>query len=212
MQYFITGTDTNIGKTLVAAILTLATRGYYWKPIQSGVATEMADLDQVKALTQLPEAHFLPSHYTLQAPLTPSQAAVLENKQIDLTQCSLATLSTTKSALFVEGAGGVYVPVTANACIIDYMQMLALPVIIVCRGTLGTINHTLLTIHALRQRNIAIKGIIFSGELHLPSQYEIECFGNVTTLMHVPSFATLTPTILQAWVTEHRQTILAALT
>ncbi|CAN5303967.1 N/A [soil metagenome] len=214
MRYFITGTDTSVGKTLVAAALTLATRGCYWKPIQSGVAVEAADLTQVKAYTQLPHHHFLPSRYTLQAPYTPSQAALLENIDIDLTTCLLPKISSqcpATKALFVEGAGGIYSPLTTNACIIDYIQMLGLPVIIVSRGTLGTINHTLLTIAALHQRNIPIKGIIFSGELHVPSQLDIERLGGVTTLFHLPAFTELTSAILQAWVAKHRNKILQAL-
>lgn len=178
--FFITGTDTNVGKTLTAAMLTAFLGGCYWKPIQSGMPS---DRERVQQLTGLPDAHFYPSQYTLKASLSPDQAAELEGITIDLTQCQLPK---TAYPLIVEGAGGVFVPINQNECMLDLMQQLALPVIVVSRGTLGTVNHTLLTLEALRKRQLDIEGIVFSGELNPANQTAIETWGKVKTLFHIP--------------------------
>lgn len=204
-QFFITGTDTHVGKTLVSAILTLALQARYWKPIQSGIADEMADQDKVRALTGLPKTCFFPSTYALQASLSPDQAARLENIDIDLAQCILPNVS---GSLIVEGAGGVHVPLNAHACMVNLMKQCALPVVIVARGTLGTINHTLLTIEALRARQLTIAGVIFSGELNFQNQQAIEKWGQVRTLLHIPKFTNVTPKVVQEWVRNNQYKII----
>src|SRR5262249_34913514 len=113
--------------------------------------------------------------------------------------------------LVVEGAGGVYVPLNQQDCILDLIQKVALPVIIVSRGNLGTINHTLLTIAALRQWNIPIHGIVYSGELNPANQIAIEKWGDVKTLFHIPKFENLTKDILSMWIDQHKKKILEAL-
>ena len=198
--YFITGTDTGVGKTLVAAILTWILKGCYWKPIQSGVQEDLPDLEQVKNLTRLPAEHFFPSRYLLQAPLSPDQAAALEQVTLDLDQCELPQ---TDKTLIVEGAGGVCVPLNEQHNMLDLMQKLALPVIIVARGTLGTINHTLLTIEGLRQRQIPIHGVVLNGPLNPANQKAIEKWGQVRTLFHVPFFDTIDASILQRWIYDY---------
>lgn len=200
-QFFVTGTDTGVGKTIVSAILTLLLDGCYWKPFQSGAADEISDHERVQQLTNLDETRFIPSTYTLQASLSPYLAACLENIEIDLAQCVVP--STTKH-LIVEGAGGVLVPLTSRALMIDFMQQLNLPIIIVSRGTLGTINHTLLTIQALRQRNLPIYGIIFCGKLDISNQSMIEKISQVRTLFHIPQFNELNKVVLHNWLSEHR--------
>lgn len=206
--YFIAGTDTNIGKTVVSAVLTLALKACYWKPIQTGLADDLPESVTVQQLTGLSNAHFLPSVYQLQASLAGDQAAELENVVIDLSKCSLPTVSET---LIVEGGGGVFNPVNKSETMMDLIEKLQLPVIIVSRGTLGTINHTLLTIEALRRRDIVIQGVIFSGELMPKNQYAIEQKGNVNTLLHVPYFKNLTNQILQDWTMSQQQNIISRL-
>jgi dethiobiotin synthetase len=198
--YFITGTDTGVGKTLVSAILTSILQGCYWKPIQSGVAEEIPDLEQVKNWTQLSEGHFFPSRYTLQAPLAPDQAAALEKRKLDLDECILPS---TPKPLIVEGAGGIYVPLNDQHTMLDLMKKLALPVIIVARGTLGTINHTLLTIEGLRRQEIPIHGVVFNGKLNPANQKAIEKWGQVRTLFQVPFFDTIDASILQRWIYDY---------
>lgn len=207
-QFFVTGTDTNVGKTLTAAALTLALKAHYWKPIQSGVSDERADCETVQALTGLASTHFYPSNYVLQASLAPDQAAKLEGVDIHLSNCQQPV---TDGPLVVEGAGGVFVPLNQTHCLFDLMQQLALPVIVVSRGSLGTINHTLLTIEALRQRQLIVKGIIFSGELNPENQIAIEKWGQVKTLFHLPYFEPLTKEIFQAWVLGNQQKIVESL-
>jgi dethiobiotin synthetase len=207
--YFITGTDTGVGKTLISAVITLALEGYYWKPVQSGIADDVTDTKIIQTLTDLPAQHFFPSTYKLQASLSPNQAAAKENIKIDLHQCQLQN---PRYPLVVEGAGGICVPLNSEHNMLDLMQQLALPVIIVSRGTLGTINHTLLSVLALREREIPIHGIVFSGELNPDNQKNIEELSGVRTLFHLPWFTSLTKNHLQHWVDQHRHIILEALT
>jgi malonyl-CoA O-methyltransferase len=207
-QYFITGTDTGVGKTIVSAVLTFALQSHYWKPIQSGIADETPDTEQVQHLASLNNQSIIPSTYTLQASLSPDQAAQQEGVTIDLLKCQLPT---TMQSLIVEGAGGVFVPLNDQYCMMDLMKQLNLPVIIVSRGTLGTINHTLLTIAMLRQRHIPIQGVIFNGELNPDNQRAIEKWGEVKTLLHVPHFESLSRHDFQAWVLKKKSLILEAL-
>lgn len=208
-QYFITGTDTGVGKTLTAAILTLALKSVYWKPIQSGIADEISDCESVKILTQLPDAHFLPSNYSLKASLSPDQAAELENISIDMNTISLPQMH---KNLIIEGAGGIFVPLNHDTLLLDLMKKFNLPIIIVTRGTLGTINHTLLTIEALRNRGLNVHGIIINGRLNPKNQVAIEHWGKVTTLFHIPQFDELTPEIIRNWTINNREMIRNKLT
>ncbi len=198
--YFITGTDTGVGKTLVSAILTWVLKGCYWKPIQSGLREDLSDLEQVKKLTGLSRDHFYPSRYQLQAPLSPDQAAALEQVTLDLDQCDLPK---TEKPLIVEGAGGAYVPLNEQHTMLDLMKKLALPVIIVARGTLGTINHSLLTIEELRRRDIPVHGVVLNGDLNPANKKAIEKWGRVQTLFHVPFFDTMDASILQRWIYDY---------
>jgi len=198
--YFITGTDTGVGKTLVAAILTYVLKGCYWKPIQSGVQTELPDQEQVRLLTGFSAEHFAASTYVLQAPFSPDQAAVLENRTLDLRACQLPQ---TDKTLIVEGAGGIYVPINDEHNMIDLMKKLALPVIIVARGTLGTINHTLLTIEGLRRHEISIHGVVFNGQLNSANQKAIEKWGKIRTLFQVPQFDKIDAPELQRWIYDY---------
>jgi len=202
--FFITGTDTNVGKTLASAVLTLALRGHYWKPIQTGVADEMADAHKVREWTGLPPQHILPSRYLFQASLAPDQASALEETPIHLSSCTKPNVH----SLIIEGAGGVFVPINASHCMMDLMAEVALPIIIVTRGSLGTINHTLLTIAALRQRALPIHGILFSGEWHAANQAAIEHWSGVRTLFRIPLFPTVNATVLHDFVTQHHQQIM----
>lgn len=207
-KFFITGTDTLVGKTVTSAVLTLALQAYYWKPIQTGLADDLPEQETVRRLTGLNEAHFLPSIYAFQASLAIDQAASLENTAVDLSRCNLPEIA---RSMIVEGAAGVFHPLNTTNTMFDLIKRLNLPVIIVSRGTLGTINHTLLTIEALRHRQIPIQGIIFSGELNPKNQTAIEQWGKVRTLLHIPHFHGLAKPILQKWVADHQSTILEGL-
>lgn len=178
MSYFITGTDTNIGKTLVSSWLCLHTKYNYFKPIQSGTI-ESVDRLEVQRLS----GTFCYSEcYSLKEPLSPHMAARHEGIRIDLSTINLPQTSN----LIVEGAGGVFVPLNDQYVMLDLMVKFNLPVIIVARTTLGTINHTLLTIQAIRQRGLTIAGVILSGEPNADNATAIEHYGNVSVLATLP--------------------------
>ncbi len=207
-KFFIAGTDTNVGKTVVSAVLTLALQAYYWKPVQTGLKNDLPEHETIKRLTGLAYTHFFPSVYALQASLAIDQAAQLENTSIELAHFNLPDIA---CSLIIEGAGGVFHPLNTTHTMFDLMEKFNLPVIIVARGTLGTINHTLLTIDALRHRKIPIHGVIFSGELNRENQFSIEQWGKVRTLLHIPYFNSLTKPVLEKWVFENQTTILEGL-
>lgn len=198
--FFVTGTDTHIGKTLTSSVLMLALKAHYWKPVQSGES----DTDYVKKITQLPAERFFAPQYALKASLSLDQAARLENITLDLSRCQLPQ---TDHTLIVEGAGGVYSPLNDHHHMLDLMAQIKLPVIIVARGTLGTINHTLLTIEAIRQRGLTIEGIVFSGELMIENKKSIEKWGNIRTLFHLPHFNSISTESIHQWVDENQQLI-----
>ena len=159
-SYFITGIGTGIGKTFVSAILTEALKADYWKPIQSGDLNN-SDSKKIKALISNEQSFIHPEAYRLTKPLSPHAAAKLDKTTIDVKKIKLPK---TKNTLIIEGAGGVMVPLNDKALMIDLIEQLNAQVIIVSQNYLGSINHTLLTIEALRNRNIPIAGIVFNGK------------------------------------------------
>jgi len=180
--YIVTGTDTGIGKTTVAAMLVLALDASYWKPIQSG-AEEGTDRQRVQALTQLPDDRFLPERYVLSQPLSPHRAAELDGIEIEAEALALPALDRT---LVIEGAGGLMVPVTRNKLQIDVFADWSLPIILCARTALGTINHTLLSIEALRSRHMRLHGLIFVGDDNPDNMRTIADFSGARILGHVP--------------------------
>jgi len=158
--YIVSGTDTGIGKTTVAAMLLLALDALYWKPLQSGTQ-DGTDRGRVQALTHLPADRLLPERYVLSQPLSPHRAAELDGVAID--PKSLA-VPAAERMLIIEGAGGLMVPITRHLLQIDVFADWDLPVILCARTALGTINHTLLSIEALRSRRMRLHGVVFIGD------------------------------------------------
>ena len=187
----VTGTDTGVGKTVVAAMLTLALDAVYWKPVQSGIA-EGTDAATVAALTDLGPEHFILERYLLKQPLSPHRAAELDGIEIDPHALSLPAAAPRGRLLIVEGAGGVMVPLTRRTLFIDVFQRWGAPVIVCARTALGTINHTLLTIEALRRRHIPILGVVFVGEPVPDSERTICELGQVKRLGLLPPLPVLT--------------------
>ena len=183
--FFITGTDTDVGKTVASAWAVLHLNGAYYKPVQSGIDDGMSDNETVRALTDLDDQSFFPSDYNLGAPLSPHEAARLESVRIDMTALRLP--SSTRP-LIVEGAGGVLVPLNENALMVDLMARFALPLIVVARSGLGTINHTLLTLEALRGRGLAVAGVIMNGGENTANRKAIETYGGTRILGVLPRF------------------------
>jgi dethiobiotin synthetase len=180
--YIVTGTDTGIGKTTVAAMLVLALDAVYWKPIQSGTE-EGTDRQRVQALTQLPDDRLLPERYVLSQPLSPHRAAELDGIEIKAETLVLPAFDRT---LVIEGAGGLMVPVTRNKLQIDVFADWSLPIILCARTALGTINHTLLSIEALRGRHMRLHGLIFVGDDNPDNMRTIADFSGARILGHVP--------------------------
>ncbi|MDZ4843707.1 MAG: dethiobiotin synthase [Hyphomicrobium aestuarii] len=181
-RFVVTGTDTNVGKTVVAAGLVAALDGEYWKPIQSGLGGQ-TDTDTVRALSGLPPDRFHTEAYRLTAPLAPLHAAIADGVTID--EARLVPPHAMRP-LIIEGAGGLLVPVTQNLTMADLFARWQIPVVLVARTALGTINHTLLSIEATRARHIPIVGVVFVGDANRLSEHHIASHGAVRHLGRLP--------------------------
>ena len=159
MKIFITGISTDVGKTVASAIVVEALQADYWKPIQAG-DLENSDSHKVKSLISNSKTQIFENSYQLKTPASPHYAAEIDNIKIDLKKIIEPK---TENHLVIEGAGGLFVPLNQTDCVIDLIQP-EYQVIIVSRHYLGSINHSLLTIEALKSRKINIAGIIFSGD------------------------------------------------
>ena len=193
----VTGTDTGIGKTVVAAMLTLALDAIYWKPVQSGL-TGGTDTTTVAALTGLGPERFIRERYLLTQPLSPHRSAELDGIEIDPHALALPSRGPEERLLIVEGAGGLMVPIARRTLYIDVFQRWGAPVVLVARTALGTINHSLLSIEALRTRNIPIQGIVFVGDAMPDSERTIYEYAGVARLGRLPRLPELNATTLRA--------------
>ncbi|HIK40458.1 dethiobiotin synthase [Thermoleptolyngbya sp. M55_K2018_002] len=194
-KFFITGTDTNVGKTVVSALLTLGLNASYWKPIQSGL-DPISDTDYVRKVTGLDDSHFLPERFTLTQPLSPHAAAEIDGVQIHLSDFQLPSQLPYKP-LIIEGAGGLMVPLNEEDFVIDLIRQFQLPVCLVARSTLGTINHTLLSLAQLRRMEIPILGVIVNGPKNEGNRAAIAHYGNVPILAELEPLAEVNPATLK---------------
>lgn len=193
----VTATDTNVGKTIVSAMLTLALDAIYWKPIQAGTA-EDTDRQRVATLTGLPEDRFRPERYILREPLSPHRAAELDGTEITLARLELPDDIPSNRRLIIEGAGGVLVPINRRMLQIDLFAHWRAPAVLCARTSLGTINHTLLSLAALKRRGIAVLGVIFVGESMPDTERTIVEFGGAKSLGRLPILPHLDAPALQA--------------
>jgi len=175
--YFITGIGTEVGKTLVSAIVTKAMEADYWKPIQAG-DLENSDTHKVKRLVANPDSHFFDNAYALNTPMSPHAAAEIDGINIEIQNIKRPE---TKKDLVIEGAGGLMVPLNGKEVIADLISKEDV-VILVSRHYLGSINHTLLSIEALKNRGIDKIGIIFSGNEYPTTENAILKIGNVEVI------------------------------
>ena len=179
---FVTGTDTDVGKTIVSAGLCLSGPAHYWKPIQAG-ADPCTD-NEVMAQFILKE-NIYPSTYCLKKACSPNQAARIEN--ISIQKDTLMSDSKKNcSRLVIEGAGGLLVPFNEKENMLDLIVYLGTPVIVVARSGLGTLNHTFLTLRALKTSSINILGVVMVGKPHPDNKRDIESIGNVPVLLELP--------------------------
>lgn len=199
--FVVTGTGTDVGKTVFAAGLAGYLGASYWKPVQAGLDGE-TDSDTVRRLTA-GRAHVLAEAYRLTTPCSPHEAARIDGVTIDPARLSLPA---NDSPLVVEGAGGALVPLYDELLSADIFAAWGLPMIVVAQTTLGTINHSLLTVEALRSRRIEIAGIVFSGEENVASEAAIVSFGKCRHLGRLPRLDPLTPQTLADAFARHVRT------
>jgi dethiobiotin synthase len=203
---FVTGTDTGVGKTVVSAALMRRFRSdmplRYWKPIQTGIERD-DDTAEVGRLGDCAD-HLLRSGVRLPRPVSPHLAARAMNIAISVPSL-LATLQqeAPSTRWIVEGAGGVLVPINQTETMADFMQLLGLPLLVVARTSLGTINHTLLTIEALRRRSLDVAGVAMVGDPHPDNRDAIERYGQVSVIGELPCLRPLTPDRLDLWARRH---------
>jgi len=191
-KYLVTGIGTDVGKTVVSAIIAQALGADYWKPIQSG-ELDNSDSHKINRLTN-DLVQVLPERYRLNEPLSPHASAAIDGVQLQLSELILPV---TNRNLLVEGAGGLMVPINDTDLLIDAFKQWNLPVIIVSRHYVGSINHTLLTIEALQNRGIAIKGLVFVGDENKATESFILSNTNVPFLVRIPLVAEVTIDFVQ---------------
>lgn len=189
---FVTGTDTDVGKTVVSAGLCLALDGDYWKPVQAG-HDPATDQDTVAVLTG---AHIHPSAVVLSRPRSPHEGAVYENIRIE---AGAFALPASDRPIVVEGAGGALVPLNERETVADLIRWLGLPCLVVARSGLGTINHTCLTVEALRRRGIDVRGAILNGPHDSDNRRSIEHFARVPVIAEMPKLAPLDRVAVSRW-------------
>jgi dethiobiotin synthetase len=195
----VVGTDTGVGKTTFAAALAGALDGIYWKPVQAG-DLDQTDTDVVLRLSGLTPKQIVPEVYRLRTPASPHLAAEIDGITIDP---EMLVLPDTDRPLIVEGAGGLLVPLTRDITYLDVIARWNIPVVLCARTTLGTINHSLLSIEALRSRGIALLGIAFIGDENVESERIIVDMGRARRLGRLPHLAPLTRPALQDAFTDH---------
>ena len=201
-----TGTDTGVGKTVVSAALMSRFRARmalrYWKPVQTGIEQD-DDTAEVQRLSGCSEDELFREGVRLRHPVSPHLAAAWAGERIDAQHLSrLVRHLVYPGRWVIEGAGGVLVPLNDSQTILDLIAALGVPIVIVARSTLGTINHTLLTIGALRARGLCIAGIVMTGE-EADNQRAIEHYGDVRVLGQMPRFDVVTPDTVAQWAAEY---------
>ena len=179
---FVTGTDTNVGKTLLSAVLVAALNRRYWKPIQTG-ASEGTDRETVISCTGIAAEDALQETYVFDPPVSPHLAAKEKGITIDLQRIRRPA---SERPIVIEGAGGVFVPINDQAFMLDLMRHLDVPVVLAARTALGTINHTLLSVFALREHKISLSGVVMIGTKNEENRIAIERYGNVPVIGSIP--------------------------
>jgi dethiobiotin synthetase len=187
--YFVTGIGTDIGKTIVSAILVEALQADYFKPIQAGDLNN-SDTIKVKNLVNNKSLVFHPETYRLKKPMSPHAAADFDGVKIELPKIKLPK---TKNNLIIEGAGGVMVPLNDKQLVIDLISKLKTEVILVSQNYLGSINHTILTFEALKNKGIKMAGIVFNGKTNQTSEDYILKYTGLKCILRIKQEKEITP-------------------
>jgi dethiobiotin synthetase len=182
--YFVTGTDTNVGKTVLSALLVAALDARYWKPVQTGVI-EGTDRESVRKWAEISEDRLAEEKYRFDPPVSPHLASSLVGIQIHLDDFKLPA-APEGATWIVEGAGGALVPLNGRDLMRDLMQRIGFPIVVAARTALGTINHTLLTLAALRELRLPICGVVMIGDENIENRRAVEHYGNVRVVGHIP--------------------------
>lgn len=173
-----------MGKTVLSALLVAALDGIYWKPVQSG-ARDGTDRQAVIGWAELPEERTLPESYCFDPAVSPHLAASLCGARIELDRIQISQRPKSRP-IIAEGAGGIMVPLNETDTILDLIHKLNFPAIVASRTSLGTINHTLLTVQAIRQAGAPLLGVVMIGEENVENRRAIEWYGKVRVIGHVP--------------------------
>ena len=174
-NYFISGTDTDVGKTIISSILVKKLKASYYKPIQCGLdKNNKKDSEIIQALSG--GGKIYKETYFFKSPVSPYVASILEKKKISITKI-LKIKKKLSENLIIEGAGGLYVPVTQNFLMIDLIKKFNFPLILVCRTKVGTINHTLMSLEIIKKKRINLFGLIFVGKNAEETTQAIKYFG-----------------------------------
>ena len=182
LQFVVCGTDTDVGKTVVSALLVQGLGAHYWKPVQSGLE-DGGDSGRVQRLLNLPAERLWPEAYRLTAPVSPHWAAERDGLSIDPARLALPAWD---GPLVVETAGGLLVPLRRDWLQIDQIAAWGLPVLLVARSGLGTLNHTLLSLEALERRSIPVLGLVLNGDPHPDNPRTLAALGGVPVLAELP--------------------------
>ena len=191
--FFVTGTDTDVGKTLVSAWLMTHLDAFYWKPVQAGTEPT-TDAATVQRFAELDPDRILPEAYVLPDPMAPHEAAHRAGVVLDMDKL---VPPAHEGLLIVEGAGGLMVPITDDAYMIDLAADLDLPIVLAARSTLGTINHTLLSIEAIRRRGLPLAGVVISGPETPHNRAAIERYGQIEVIAEIPWLETVSRAALR---------------
>ena len=199
---FVTGTDTGVGKTVVAAALVACLRRHgpagYWKPVQTGVEQD-DDTATVRTLAGCTDAEVWNRGVRLERPLSPHLAARLAGQALSVNAILADAPDDTSRTWVVEGAGGVLVPLNDTEAMSTLMVRMRLPVVLVARSTLGTINHSLLTLEALRNRGLSVAGLVMVGPPNPENRAAVAARGHVPVLGELPGLDPLNRESLAAW-------------
>jgi dethiobiotin synthetase len=183
VRFVVAGTDTGVGKTVFSAALTAALGASYWKPVQSGLEDE-TDSETVRRLAGVPAERIVPEAYRLALPASPHISAAREGLRIEAGRLALPKRT---GALVIEGAGGLLVPLSMDLLQIDLFASWGLPVILCSPTSLGTINHTLLSLEAMAHRSVKLHGIVFTGERNEEVESTILTLGKARRLGGLPA-------------------------